>query len=101
MRATIDGEEARLGNAEFCGVSHREQQVAGEGKSSFIVFAHPGRTATISIRQTLQLDAAAVAKALAARGLRLIVLGPDLRGKARIDGCLRQVRQFLLIPARA
>jgi Cu2+-exporting ATPase len=77
VRATIDGEEARLGNAEFCGVSHREQQVAGEGKSSFIVFAHAGRTATISIRQTLRLDAAAVAKALAARGLRLIVVSGD------------------------
>ncbi len=77
VRATIDGEEARLGNAEFCGLSQREPQPAGDGGASFIAFAHAGRTATIPIRQNLRPDAAAVVKALADRGLRLIILSGD------------------------
>jgi Cu2+-exporting ATPase len=77
VRAMIDGVEARLGNAEFCGLGNREQQVAGEGGVSFIAFAYAGRTATIAIRQSVRPDAAAVVKALAARGLKLMVLSGD------------------------
>jgi Cu2+-exporting ATPase len=77
VRAVIDGEEARLGNAEFCGLTAGERHAAGEGEASFIAFAHAGKTATIAIRQNLRPDAAAVVKALADRGLRLIVLSGD------------------------
>jgi P-type Cu2+ transporter len=77
VRAMIDGEEARLGNAEFCGIGQRERQPAGDGEASFIAIAYAGRTATIPIRQNLRPDAAAVVKALADRGLRLIVLSGD------------------------
>jgi hypothetical protein len=39
----IDGEEARPGNAEFCGLSEREALGAGDGEASFIAFAHAGK----------------------------------------------------------
>ena len=77
VRAMIDGEEARLGNAEFCGLSETKQEAAGDGAASFMAFAHAGKTATIAIRQNLRPDAAAVVAALADRGLRLIVLSGD------------------------
>jgi Cu2+-exporting ATPase len=77
VHAMIDGQEARLGSADFCGLSETERQVANDGEASFIAFAHAGRTATIHIRQSLRPDAAAVVKALAGRGLRLIVLSGD------------------------
>jgi len=78
VRATIDGEEARLGSATFCGLAASEQ-VGGarDGDASFICFAHAGKSASIPIRQTLRPDAAAVTRALSERGLRLIVLSGD------------------------
>jgi P-type Cu2+ transporter len=77
VRALIDGTEARLGSANFCGVE--EEHPAGEGQTdaSFITFAHSGKVATIAIRQTLRPDAAAVVKKLRQRGLRLVVLSGD------------------------
>jgi len=77
VHAMIDGQEARLGSDDFCGLSETQRQVANDGEASFIAFAHAGRTATIHIRQSLRPDAAAVVKALAGRGLRLIVLSGD------------------------
>jgi Cu2+-exporting ATPase len=77
VHALIDSQEARLGSADFCGLSETERKFANDGEASFIAFAHAGRTATIHIRQSLRPDAAAVVKALAGRGLRLIVLSGD------------------------
>lgn len=78
VRALIDGEEARLGSAKFCGLAEPEQPIAArDATASFISFAQAGKTATIAIRQALRPDAAAVTKALMARGLRLIVLSGD------------------------
>jgi P-type Cu2+ transporter len=78
VRACIDGEEARLGSAKFCGVAEDERSAATQGgDASFITFAHAGKTATIAIRQALRPDAAAVTKALRERGLRLLVLSGD------------------------
>jgi len=78
VRAVIDGEQARLGSAEFCGLAEGERQTAaGEGDASFIAFAHAGKTAAIPVRQVLRPDAIAVTKALIDRGLRLIVLSGD------------------------
>ena len=76
VRAIIDGDEARLGSANFCGVAQDERSTATQrGDASFITFAHAGKTARPSpIRQTLRPDAAAVTKALRERGLRLMVL---------------------------
>jgi len=78
VRALIDGKEARLGSAEFCGVA-QAARLAGERDTgaSFITFAHDGNVAAIPIRQTLRPDAVAVAKALKKRGLHLVVLSGD------------------------
>ncbi|HMK71448.1 MAG TPA: HAD-IC family P-type ATPase, partial [Xanthobacteraceae bacterium] len=78
VRAVIEGEEARLGSASFCGLAAADEAAAARGSdASFISFAHAGKTATIAIRQALRPDAGAVTKALMARGLRLIVLSGD------------------------
>jgi Cu2+-exporting ATPase len=76
VRALIDGEEARLGSANFCCVD-AAGAAAPDGEASFIWFTHAGKTATIAIRQTLRPDAVAVADALRKRGLRLLMLSGD------------------------
>jgi Cu2+-exporting ATPase len=78
VRALIDGKEARLGSAKFCGVVEAAGPAAARDTSaSFITFAHDGNVVAIAIRQTLRPDAVAVAKALSKRGLHLIVLSGD------------------------
>ncbi len=78
VRALIDGAQARLGSAKFCGVADGQTAAAaGDGEASFISFAHGGKTATFAIRQALRPDAVAVTRALAKRGLRLMVLSGD------------------------
>jgi P-type Cu2+ transporter len=78
VRALIDGEEARLGSAKFCGVAQDASPATAQlGEASFITFAHAGKTASIAVRQKLRPDAAAVTKALGERGLRLMVLSGD------------------------
>jgi P-type Cu2+ transporter len=78
VRAVIDGQEARLGSAAFCGVLDDAKPVgADDGNASFITFAHGGKAVTIPVRQTLRPDAAIVAEALRRRGLRLMVLSGD------------------------
>ena len=76
VRAIIDGKEARLGNAKFCGVVEDAHPVH-RADASFINFAHDGSVATIAIRQALRPDAVAVTRALRERGLDLIVLSGD------------------------
>ena len=78
VRALIDGAEARLGSAKFCGLADNEQvSNPRDGDASFIMFTHAGKTATIAVRQTLRPDAVPVTKALRQRGLRLMVLSGD------------------------
>ena len=77
VRASIDGHEARLGSAAFCGLPEAPEQAPGDPASSRIAFAYAGRNALIAVRQALRLDAVAVTQALAARGLDLIVLSGD------------------------
>jgi len=75
VRAMIDGQEARLGSAQFCGVADSPLQAASQ--ASCICFAYDGRTATIPIHQSLRPDAVAVVGALAELGLGLMVLSGD------------------------
>jgi Cu2+-exporting ATPase len=78
VRAIIDGTEARLGSAAFCGVAETAPAAAGpHAGASFITFAHAGTIATIPIRQTLRPDAMGVIKALSARRLHLMMLSGD------------------------
>ncbi len=76
VRAFIDGKEAQLGNAKFCGVVEDAHPVH-RADASFINFAHDVSVATIAIRQALRSDAVAVTRALRERGLDLIVLSGD------------------------
>ncbi len=76
VSAVIDGKEARLGSANFCGIPAGGHSPNGSD-ASFITFAHDGAAVTIPIRQTLRPDAVAVTEALRARGLYLIVLSGD------------------------
>jgi P-type Cu2+ transporter len=78
VRALIDGTEARLGSAGFCGADGQTPPDGStRGDASIITFAHAGKIATIAIRQTLRPDAVAVVGALRERGLRIMVLSGD------------------------
>jgi Cu2+-exporting ATPase len=74
VRAMIDGAEARLGSAAFCGAA---QPVESRIDASFMTFAYRGRTVDIPIRQKLRADAAYVIDALRDRGLDIVVLSGD------------------------
>ena len=113
VRVMIDGVEARLGSAEFCGLAPTvprnpfvpAQAGTQSGRSrvgeplpwvpasagtngglpgeSHICFAYGGRTATFAISQKLRPDAVEVIKALAARGLDLHILSGDRNDAVR------------------
>jgi P-type Cu2+ transporter len=74
VRAVIDGIEARLGSAEFCGMQRAQGSDSG---ASTIYFSHGGRSAVLSVRQALRPEAAATVRALAALGLDLHILSGD------------------------
>jgi P-type Cu2+ transporter len=74
VRAMIDGVEARLGSAEFCGVA---QAAAHEPGASHIYFGHGGHSATIAISQKLRSDAVEVVRVLAGLRLDLHILSGD------------------------
>jgi len=74
VRAMIDGAEARLGSAAFCGIAQYDPPEPG---TSAIAFSHAGRTAVLLVRQTLRPDAAETIAALRTRGLDLVILSGD------------------------
>ena len=76
VRATIDGKEARLGSAAFCGVAASRDLPAQPGTSR-IAFSHDNRSAIFFIRQKLRPDAVAVVAALKRIGLNVIILSGD------------------------
>jgi Cu2+-exporting ATPase len=117
VRAVIDGAEARLGSAEFCGLSHASLTPAqariqgqttdlgdlrpwtparaganGNLGASFIHFIHNGRAATFAISQSLRPDAIETVAALRALGLDLHILSGD-RSEA-----VRPVAEALGVP---
>jgi len=73
VRAMIDGVEARLGSATFCGIAQPESG----GGVSVIAFSHADRTAVFVVRQTLRPGAAETVAALRARGLDPAILSGD------------------------
>jgi P-type Cu2+ transporter len=80
VRGNIEGHEARLGSALFCGLAERSpRNTAADGADSTIFFTHAGQTAAIPIRQRLRPDAVAIVQALIARSLDLIILSGDRR----------------------
>jgi P-type Cu2+ transporter len=74
VRALIDGSEARLGSAAFCGAADASEPRADV---SSIVFTHAGRRAVFAIRQRLRADAVAVVRAFRAAGLDVHILSGD------------------------
>jgi Cu2+-exporting ATPase len=75
VRAMIDGAEARLGSAAFCGVAGAS--VSNEHGTSIICFSHAGHSATLLVKQTLRPDAIATIAALRALGLEITILSGD------------------------
>ena len=61
VRAVIDGVEARLGSAVYCGLSDVAHP---DSDTSLIFFVHGAERATIAIAQKLRPDAVAVVQAL-------------------------------------
>jgi Cu2+-exporting ATPase len=74
VRVVIDGVEARLGSAAFCGLAHTGEQAAD---ASIICFVHGRQSATICIAQKLRPDAVAVVQRLKRLGLDLRILSGD------------------------
>ncbi len=100
VRAMVDGAEARLGSASFCGIEPQTPFVpaqagtqspaemtggkppwvpacAGKNGESWLYFSHNGRSASIAISQTLRVDAVEAVGALRALGLELHILSGD------------------------
>ena len=75
VRGMIDGIEARLGSAAFCGLSG--VVTAEAAGTSVICFVHGGRQAVLAVRQQLRPDAAATVQALAALGLEPHIMSGD------------------------
>jgi len=74
VRVTIDGSEARLGSAAFCGLDASDVHERG---LSHIYFAHAEHRAVIAVSQKLRPDAVAVVQALKALDLKLVILSGD------------------------
>lgn len=73
--AMIDGVEARLGAAAFCGFDTDSLDAPADSSLIFIRWGH--RTAAIQIRQALRADARSVIDSLRARGLSISILSGD------------------------
>ena len=72
VAAPLDGVDARLGSAAFCGV-----EAAGTDESSAIFVRHGGRSARLAIRQTLRADAADLVAGLRKKGMKIFILSGD------------------------
>jgi len=79
VRALIDGAEARLGSAQYCGLGN----IASMPGASLIVFSHGGRSAAIAIAQKLRPDAAEAVARLRKLGLDLCILSGDRNESVR------------------
>ena len=77
VRTVIDGVEARLGSAAFCGLA----ETAHDTEHSTICFVHGKQSAVIAIAQKMRPDAVEAVKRLSALGLDLRILSGD-RGEA-------------------
>jgi Cu2+-exporting ATPase len=81
VRAMIEGEEARLGSFEFCGLPAWAPAFAGtngdEAGISHIYFAYAGQSAVFAIAQKLRPDAIETVQALRNLGLDLHIFSGD------------------------
>jgi P-type Cu2+ transporter len=77
VRTIIDGLEAKLGSASYCGVAASATSSEDRERASTIVFRLGERTAIFRISQTLRPDAKTVVDWLMRRGLGVEILSGD------------------------
>jgi Cu2+-exporting ATPase len=78
VRAMVDGIEARLGSAPFCGAEKQaEAALARDPDATLVAFSWGERKAVALLHQVLRPDAAAVMDRLRKAGYRLAVLSGD------------------------
>lgn len=75
IRAIVDGQEARLGSASFCGYAGVGAEMPAD--RSTIFFTHGARSAVLAVRQTLRPDATETIAALKALGFEIRILSGD------------------------
>ncbi|WP_425337504.1 heavy metal translocating P-type ATPase [Salinarimonas rosea] len=79
--ATLDGVEARLGSADFCGAADEAARaLAADPDATAIAVALGDRRAVLTLRQTLKDDAAETVDRLERLGLRILVVSGDREG---------------------
>ncbi len=93
--AMIDGAEARLGSAEYCGAAPRALAPPGTSGESHICFSHGDRSATFAISQKLREDAVSVVTALVGLGLELHILSGDRDEAVRPVAAALGIAQWL------
>ena len=76
VRLMIEGKEARLGSAAFCGIP-QPKFASGNGSDSMIAFSYLGKSVVFRVRQTLRPDAAFVLAGLKDLGLEIKILSGD------------------------
>ena len=86
VSAVVEGLEARVGSAKFCGV---DDPRGDDTDASIICYRRGDETAVFLIRQTLRADAAEVVATLKERGYRIeIVSGDSSRATAAVAAAL-------------
>ncbi len=94
LRATIDGVEARLGSAAWCGIE-ADEAGAANASASRLWFRHGARTAVFDIGQALKADAREVVADLKARGYDCRILSGD------VEAAVAPIAETLGIPYAA
>ncbi|HEY8580535.1 MAG TPA: heavy metal translocating P-type ATPase [Beijerinckiaceae bacterium] len=78
VAACIDGVEARLGSAAFCGADDESATQDGREPDVSLLYVRRGaQVAALQVRQALRADAVAVVADLRARGLGVSILSGD------------------------
>lgn len=93
VAAEIDGAEARLGSAAFCGVSDGRDAAATD--TSAIFFRHGDETAMFFVRQTLRADAVETVAALKAAGMEVEIVSGDNEQATRAVAEALGVRRWM------
>ncbi|QGM98181.1 heavy metal translocating P-type ATPase [Methylocystis parvus] len=91
VAAMVEGVEARLGAARFCGLERQAAEFgAFDAEVSLVAFRHGDATALFKVRQTLRSDAVETIAELKARGFAIEILSGDrVEAVERVAAALR------------